>query len=590
MSTYDLAALDRPRPLDPDQWAWETNLPILRVRQPAIAERLSRVESSWTVGEALDREPTLFRERADGEIEWLDHTRVPARRAAGVLANVQPSDRNMLLSGLGTGCEIDGLLRRLASHQALFVCFDDPTALRGVLNARTFTVDLACGRLHFVDRASVEAELDAILALHAGLLPPTSMLPLPTTPPERIQELSTIMQAISERVVARRAAAASPFAAERAPLRDSGTPAIGVIALRHDPTDHDLARALAEEARALGWPAAAAVLQGPLDCDPLAHRLTLAEARPTILLGINHAPPPYATGRRAIWHVDPSVNTAVSGDQGTLNLAAAAALQDRLVSGGAASELIRLLPLGAPMALLNRAALPLDPRVVAVLGDYLPLDAEALGIRQPTHKQIWEALSQIVVREVNGPRIFDSRTLLAQAEQAASLRVDDNAIRSRLLELANAVLIPGWVLRTIVQQLLGDSLRISALGKGWETCDFLPRVPNCAPSTSISQIGATPRVAVAVAPTPTLSVTSLWAAAAGWPLLIWGRAADVRRSTEPVLSEPHHLRSFETPRGLAPLLAESDASLTARATAAREHLRRKHTLTHRLRELAELMR
>lgn len=511
-----LDELDQPGPTSPATHTLAANLAALRASQPDVAGALTDgVVDGYELGESLDGSTSAMLCTGFGSRRWLGGTAAPRTRAVGILRSAAIDGRSVFLPDVGAGYEAAMLLDRLPSSAAVFATAASAAALRGVLAIHDFSTSIAVGRLYFFIAPLAGDALADLLGRHAGLLPPAVIIGVPGVSRSAIDaDRATLLRAAT-RAAQDRAAELAQFS----PVHPAST-RVAFCSFAHSTrTDASFCELAADELSQHA-PATAICGHSPRDAHPLSVARRLASFRASRVVCVGADPP--AELRRiapvACWHTRaPSAILRESLDGATLHLAASPTIERALRDVGAPPDRTRAAYWSAPREWLERDPRPIAADQVVLLADVPEVHVDHVGIRQPTHRVIWDAARAAAVERWNAGGAMNASEVLRRAEHRVSLRVADPPIRDAMLRRLAMTVIPRTVLTQIAQSFAG---RVSVVGGGWTTAGV-----NAKP-LGLDAFAAA-RAEPAYAPLAfVLDVPDAWTPAAvlalamGWPLCV----------------------------------------------------------------------
>lgn len=587
--------IDRERPLSLDPQVWSDNLEALTRHQPELAETLAGVvlPSPWRAVYGLDETPTWRLEQPGEPPRWLGGTAAPGTRAAGLLDGLVVHGKNVALPRLGAGAELHHLLDQLPAHIAVFVFPENDATLAAVLHSRDFSGALACGRCYFLRPDNAEVALQQLLTTLPGLLPPGEILVPCLTTPEHITTLQALGMRISRQIAEQRAANLATITPRAiTPVMDR--PRLALFSLRpsiHAPYLH----ALAEHATTLGWHITPAIVTDPRTVDVTSHCAAVLADTPEVTVCVEHGPelfPRPLPGMPFIWHLESPPPNSVPDSN--VYLAASPRIVAALQQAGVTPSQVTPWYWACDPAWSKLQ--PAQPKeVVLFLGDLPAETPETYGLRNSAHQRLWEAITADIAQQWQSPQLLPVGGLLVAAERRTGLRIDDDGLRTALLQLIEDRLIPAVLQVTLVRACLRGGLRVAAVGRGWERLAGaeLKIVAKHASSLGAQRAFA-PRVCVAAGRLDPLGPELLLAAARGWPLLIQ-RLGGVSYSSMlgEVLTPDVHFAPFNTLSEFQEALQwvwDGSPQVRQRADRTRQHVAAKHSFTQRLECLAEVLR
>lgn len=587
------------RAVDPQLAA--ANRAALAKIDPQLAAALQdvTVPADWLAVTALDGTPTFLVPNADGPARPRCGTAIPHRRTAAVMADFEQRDRSIALPGVGTGAELAWLLQSWPAHLAVFVFPESLPYLAALLTLHDFSAAIAAQHCILIQPEREAEHLRTLLERVAGLRSPGTIILADLIAPERLATVQTACETVGRAVgAARRTRMAEIKANLAAPTACVADGAVYVLALRPAAADQAIADELATAGAAADHasPIVAWGMDRPAHADPLALYEAWDQQPPRALITINHGAErlPAAPQCKVVpWITDSRVVGLLPAEGVPLIFAATPQIVDALAQRCAAGTQIELLPLAACAAACTaadtwRAPDADGPRDVLLIGD-LPNDApEAAGVRQSTHKRLWQ---QIQTQLATVQRFPGANELLARAEQATHIRLDDTELRRTMLALLEQVMLPAKQLAQWATTLTESGYRVHTAGAGWDRYD--------AAAITTWRGDADGHIRVPPACTPVACVLGtarhplrpavLDAAARGWPLVLYADAAEgFTRDLAGVLSQEAHFARFRDTEELTQalqFLRDQPEPARARAQRACTTVRTRHTYAVRLQHL-----
>jgi hypothetical protein len=583
-ASFTLAFLDQPAPLTLDPAIRDRNIVALRAHDAALADALGDIKlpADWRPVTALDDSPT-FQLGPPEAPQWWQGSALPRDRATALIRNFKAGTGNITLPGSGTGAELLRLLECFPAHVAAFVFEPELTNLAALLHLHDLSARIAQRRCFFFTGPDHRGALQALLTKEVGLLPPGNILRLPGTDDAWLATVQTTCE-LAHRFVAEQREPVLRTLAPEPPAADTPRRAIAAISFTTDARLRAAVTAFGAARDTDEQQSTASVLGDPTEAHLLIHAQRLAAARPDRILCADLRPAALPTAFRPLaaeWHLShaaapPEPDTAI-------HYAATPRIQQRLTTAGLTD--VRPLWFAADERLPAGRFDPAGP--VVLLGDLPDASAEACGIEQPTHRQLWHQAGQVLRKHWQEPRAAQPEAILRQAEHATGLAIRDPATRPNFVRLIGFVLSPA----ILWEQLLATFLircEVSAIGRGWHR--LAEPVPVWGEHLSLDQINpeAGVRLAVALSQPDPLTVDLVNAAALGWPILLHAASLEVGRDLGGVLVPGQHLLAASAAKDIRALA--SDPQKTARleqiATTAATRVRTHHTWRNRLADLA----
>lgn len=423
-------------------------------------------------------------------------------------------DRCVALASIGSGDEIARVIDQLSHQQALFVFESDRTALRAVLSRLDFSAAIRDGRLRFLSNDSPERALRECLIVWPGLPGPQVLLAMPAVPAARTEAARAAIETVGREVESLRMARIVELSRDfeaygvSAAARDRAA----FLSLAPDPATH-------AACRLLGGHAASFIVDRPDASHPVAAAEFLHRARPRLVVWSGHSPPPAvpSSATFARWHTS-CARLPDALDSGGIHLAASPVVMDELRT---INPNARVEPFYWPAPVIDCSNQRADDAVYLVAD--LPDDSpEACGIRQATHRTLWQTMQRIAAEIWADGAFQHAGHLLATAERAAGLRITEETIRRQLLKIVRHVLIPTCGLRKIRQSVERNHTRLKLVGRGWRDPRAGSTVIVADDRSSLGTMASNIRPAAAVftlAGDP-FSPALLTALVAGWPVVL----------------------------------------------------------------------
>lgn len=582
-----LSAFDVAEPCEPLVDIWNSNLTALRAVDPQLAQSLNDLvlPSTWRPVLGLDGAPT-WRLEAEGATLWLADSAAPQSRAAGLLGDYRPGEKNPALTSQGSGAEIAFLLDRLGPLRALFVFLSDLTPAAAILRAYDVSEALSNRRLILVPPDEGRDWLRRLMEAEPGLTPPGELLPLPETPAERTEALHALCAATLDETSKRRTSEMNDRAKAREQSNLPKTPTAWLFSLAGDEALHRVSDDLSEAASAAGWATKTFQVRGPRDIGPAARCTVLGDDRATITVSIGRTAAPRAPVDGLTLHWNTDELSLGNADESRLQLAASPAIARALRDANVPKERV----IDFFWACGNTDFV--DPRqpskFVYLIGDVPDDSPKACGIEQTTHKYLWRAAAETIKRGWETALPHDAKRAFEQAERRSGVHIQDEALREQLCRIVRHVLIPAVILRTIHQRLSSRGVEVRALGRGWHDADGA--LARSAGMCEWPADAEAPCAAIFAGRPDPLCPALLRAAARGWNVALYcGREGD---GLGGVLTRREHLRGFSDEKELMDAIRDGAAGKPnmKQTERVREHLWRDHRYQQRWIALAERLR
>lgn len=594
--TIALTKLDAviPRALDPR--VCERNLAALDEASPALANQLRRAQipPDWRPTTALDGSPT-FRVpagKSDAPLVWLDQTALPRQRAASLTRSLNPEPRAYALPVVGAGHELAELLRRQPPHMAIFVFCESFEALVAILSIHDFAAPIRRRAAIFLAAGDPAPALLETLRANDGLIAPTQVLVVAHAAPERLQAIHRACTQSLETIEQERAAALERTLASVAATPTPAANLVQVVALTPDRRVQGPARALIDALNDADRLAAGVQVTTPITAHLLHTTRELAAATPAPQICIGHGPEalPEPLRRRPChrWHVHAAdALDAVDSDAVDLHLAASPRIAQVLRDAGIPKTRIRDFHWPAASTPREQQS-PVESKALAgvlVVADLVDGSAQACGIRQPTHKLIWEAATSIIRRTWNQIDVGGAMRIRKEAERTTGVSIDDSELRRRFERLIDFRLIPAISMEQVAQELRNAGIQADYFGAHWARLDPLGTVRDASLEEVFTNDDATPRLVVLPCwPDPfTLDWTTC--VSAGLPAILPSKLTAGIRNLFPTDLAEHITFAPDLRQAITQACAAPQA-LLHRARQAAATLQAAHTITHRLAAIA----
>lgn len=602
LAELDLSRFDRVDPIELDHTVCSANLAALHEVDPASADAIAEatIPEHWRAVRGLDGAPTFRIERPGEMAAWFGGTAAPDARARGLVGLFRPEHKNPALPCVGAGGEIRLLLQRLEPHVALYVFETDPVAVHAALQLVDVAAAIRMRRLILAPPGVLDAASNWLVALldrEPGLLAPGTILTPSLVPAERCTAVRELCEGVSTEVTARRARAFAALSEQLAEMDgrvgpDACTTRLAIIAPTISPTVRRDVELLGAQAERLGWTVARAVVRGPLDVHLLAHARRAVDAAPAMNVWLGQGPgalPVRLPGFNAIWVRDADEAATLVGASATDNLtylAASPRIAAALQSAGVADDAILPWYWAADQHEPAHAAAGPGAAVLLV-GDLPDTRPESHGMELDSQRMLAQALLTVAERLWETPPTYRPEGILAAAERAAGIRVEDAALRADLLAWIERVVMPAVVLEQVWKALQSSGRPIRVVGHGWNRIAGATESGTTDIDAILADAASVPCGVILAGSRDPLTSGLVRVAARGWPVLLHAGAERLSEALGGVLEPGRHIATFCTRRDiLRGVESLKEPATLRRATAAVDDLRRGHTWTHRLTALA----
>ncbi|MFH1420274.1 MAG: glycosyltransferase [Planctomycetota bacterium] len=596
---------------------FDANVAALDEVLPATAECLRRAQPppSARVTKGRDGRPTFAWSDEQDAVRWLGRTSMPSIRAGALIEAFQPGDRNVLLSGMGQGAEVDLLLRRLAPHQAVMVVDEEAWSVALTLRVYDFSAALRDHRLLVFTGPDAWTHLGQFLVENDGYLAPERMLSWPWFDAKRIAEVSHRLAEVNRLVAERLAADANrgtgvppviPPALTPVPQMSSQTVEITASAVQHspgsaiaivsniaDPGIRRQADRIASAAIATGRRTARCVLEDPAMVHPRAIERSLADAAPALTILLDVAPKALGyklpDAPRFIFCTRRDADTRqwveVIGPGVRLGVPTEAQRRQALRGGASESSVLAVPPAAVPG--LDRNA-PASGRGLIVFAEGADISPDAVGLHLASHRRLWNAAEELIRSRCDTYVDDHAEDILRRAERRLGFKLDSDDVRSGIVERIRLILGPVIVRQTCCAALAKAGFEITVCGGGWEN-DSLLANRQAGPwpgAEAIPTALAGHAAIVTIEPSGRLRSAFLDGIAGG----LLGIARAHPNDTKPpglsaVLHPDKHVQRFSTIGQLVDLVRrfqDDPSAYDQQRTNAANHVNARHTWTQRL--------
>jgi hypothetical protein len=468
---------------------YQPNVAALRAFQPDVANRLerTRIPPGIQAAEGRDGTATFLIPGEAGSREWLGGSSMPGVSAEALFAEFQSDGQSVALPGILTGVEPVVILARLPHHAALFVVESDPVRLKLVFHVRDYAELLVAGRLVFIVGNPDEtlAQLCSFFEEHPGYELPAHLLSAPVLSAPRRGEVQRTLEQAGASVTAARSrllkrASRALGTRLRQPL-SGGCPRVAVLGYDPSAASLEQARRIERALTALNWPHRLCIPDRPGRAHHTARIHAIQEVDADLVLFVNSLPGSMRAFMPeslpvASWLLPGTAlsEVAVGSPQcqstpAETVFASARCVRDKLIEAGLPPETILPLAAGADDALVHPSTRPEDSCCVdvAILADVPDHRPEACGITLSSHRALWKALTRRVERDPGRGRGPSADAVLDLAQRDCGTHLQDPTVRGQFLELLATRLAPAAMARTSADLLVGEGYRVALWGLNW---------------------------------------------------------------------------------------------------------------------------
>ena len=466
---------------------FNANVEALTVRQPDLAQRLRRAEPPTSARIVTGRDGHLVVQLAADEttIHWLGGSSMPSVSAPALLASFADRGANVALPSIGTGYELQLLLRCLPAHCAVFVCEPDTMLIALALAVVDLSSAIDRGRVVFAD-GDVEESLVDFLAGHPGFLLPTQLYSLPGSGDAELSARTAAIERASRRANTALNKRSAELAGQVKGLTFSSPgerPRVLVLSLDAVGGGVQFAEPVGAALAAMDWPAALCVPNAADRCHDVTRLAAIRDHRPELILFVNCTPGPLLSALPsampyACWFLESATLPAVALEglaECRHLLAASQEVRAQLLARGAQAESVTVLETGVddtllqpgPAAMAENAA----PGDVAIFCDGQDISPKASNIGLESHARVWRRTIELLTRAVEQGRHIDVENLFREAQQRTATHLKDDESRNQFSTLLAGRLVKTVVARTTLEMLLSAApeMTVALWGTGWQS-------------------------------------------------------------------------------------------------------------------------
>jgi hypothetical protein len=434
---------------------WRANRAALAETQPELAARLDgqRIDITWLFG----RDGALTARDATGQ--WWAGCSVPAAAAHAMLRSFACSGTVACFLRPPTAAAVRVALDKLRRNQAIVAIAADLDAVRVMLHCEPFADDLRAHRLWFVAADDWEAQVTTLLRANDGLPTPSQFVRLTDGNEELAEALIAPAQRAFSEITQQRAAAIG--AIQTKPAASSRGPCI--VAPNHFRLWDDAGHALAILARQLGGshldpddPACAA---------PLAMARAAAGCSAVIMPNVGRADLPNVVAMETpwiSWLTAPRIPAFSAAGPRDVLLVADPAWQSLATTAGWPAQRVRVAawPVMRPSSTTKTGPL-------LILADVPPLDPPKEIVEMSSHRLLWEAIADELVRD---PFAVGRSALDYMHARMKRLTIDAKQLDQR--RFIDQLIAPAYA-RGLAEILRRNNVPLRLAGAGWDAIESL---------------------------------------------------------------------------------------------------------------------
>ncbi len=471
---------------------FERNISVLAKFDSQLAEKIRKVSlpDDLKFISAVDGTITAF-SPVLSKSGWFAGTSVPYIRESVIMEKFAPENSNVLLPGTGQGVGIQILLEKLSAYQAIFVLEQHLLNIALMFFLYDFSKAIEDGRLIFLAGTDIEKCLNEFFARHKEYAFPEKAIHWPWIPMRKMQEIALSIERAFANITREQNKSMSELEAElekKLADKKSDNGRMYIISLASTSGYFRFAKSLAISSESLGYQTETYLFDTPKHGTHLALLKSLVELVPDKIISVglakNNMPFKLPDG------IDMISVLSLPGDR--LNIENAEnikiGLNERFVIGSEddaqilanniPADRLRVIDIAVDDVTFKPASV--EPDIdVAVFADRPDDDPEKYGIRQSSHKRLWQAVSDIISK--NAIDFFGGETEQAvrQACKVSGVEIHSQELFDSFTDIVRKTLAKAVVASTICGKLVNSNLKVSIFGDGWGkgACE-LPDDPN----------------------------------------------------------------------------------------------------------------
>ncbi len=432
---------------------WRANGAAFAVTQPALLSQLAgrSVNATWLYA----RDGSLTAQDPAGA--WWGGCSVPAAAAGAMLKSLGGSGTVACFLRPPSAAAVRVALSRLRANQALIAIVPDLAAARIMLHCENFADDVRAHRLWLAIGADWEAQLAAILRDNEGLPTPTQFVRLTDGTEELAEAMIPPAQRVFGQIAQLRAAGIAQL---QETLAGHAPTHACVIAPTHFRLWNDAGHALAQLAGRSGW----------VHVDPDDPACAAPPAMARAACGIAAVIMPN-TGRADLpnvvpiatpwitWMTGPRVPAFASAGPRDALLVTDPAWRDAALAAGWPAPRVTV----ATWPTAHRPPTTKGPLLICM--DLRPLDAPKEVVEMSSHRLLWDAVADELVRDP-----FALGSSIVDYLHARMKRLNIAALDQR--RFIDDLIAPAYA-RGLAELLRRHGLPLRLAGEGWEAVEML---------------------------------------------------------------------------------------------------------------------
>lgn len=460
---------------------YKQNIDALYNTQPEVAEKIEKetLPSDLEFISSLDGTITAFSRGVFGPSGWFGRSSAPSIREGTIIDNFHANLSNVLLLGTGAGVGIARLLKRLFPFQSIIVWEQSAINIKVIFHLYDFSSDILKKRLVFALADNLKDGLSDLILKLKYIAFPTKILHWPWISPAEIKRLTTEVDLAYQAVEAHLKEYITSLQNKIDALQPDED-FVAILAPTADLIYQKWAKMIERNLISCGKRPESYLLDSPICstfikfAEDISLRLPktiiiLSQQRPNIPVRI-----PSAVNRVFITALNGmklpvSVLEAISIDKDETCVVSdqedVKELQDRFPDS-------KIIPVGvaldAETFVVKKCPIPADKTCRIALFAHNTHDSEdALGIRNSSHKRLWNAVRELIRKSSFFVEESDIPLLLKEAQKKASCQLTEKKLFDSFVDLIHSHMLPTQIRANIVKILDERHIDYSIYGRGF---------------------------------------------------------------------------------------------------------------------------
>ncbi len=508
----------------------ESNLDILSRYDIQLANRLRNISLPDDIKfiSATDNILTAF-SSVLSKSGWLAGTSAPSIRESVITENFSPDNSNVLLPGMGQGIGIKFLLEKLANYQAIFVLEQNLLNIFLAFCLYDFSKEIEKGRLVILTDSDIEQCLKDFFVEHNEYAFPTKAIHWPWISEKKMQEISLIIEQALAYVTRQHSKKMSELQAElarkidinRANTRNN----LYIVSFAYTPEYFRFAKSLSIAADSSGYKTKTYLFDTPRHGTHIALLKQLIEFVPNKLISLAmpkcNMPFELPNNIQTISVISlPSepVNTEQFDKIGiseneifVIGTNKDAKLFEQKIS---ANNLHAIEIIVDNITFKPKNTQPVID--VAIFADKYDDNPERYGIRQKSHKKLWQTLYDMISKKAIEFSVDTIEQFVQDACKTSGVGLHSEELFESFVSIVKQRLAPSVIASTIVGKIMHSDIKAKIFGTGWkENTNNVPSEP-----TKLNEIFESAKIVFVIESGTNWREIALDAICAGKPVII----------------------------------------------------------------------